>query len=240
MLWYKAWMESRGRFFVCLALMLLPGYSFLRSGNFRLEWEPDVPSLHFKHLFENHGIAVGIWMLSAILLGLGGLMRERAIGSSSFTLTLPVSRPRVVVVRAGVGVLEIAMLAVVPWVVNLAISLYRQTPFSISQAGWCTVLLVAGGMVYFAQAILVSSIVEGEYTAAGISFGVVILSFVLAHNYEWLKKLNLFPLITGADSIDRQTFLFSGALPWSTIFSSFTVAALMVLASVVITERRDF
>jgi ABC-2 type transport system permease protein len=240
MLWYKAWRESRGRFFVCLALMLLPGYNFLRSRIFRLDWEPDVPSLHFRHMFEINAFAVAIWVFAAILLGLGGLMRERATGSSAFTLTLPVSRTRVVATRAGVGILELLILAVLPWVVNVSISLYRQTPFSLSQAGWCILLLMGGGIVYFALSILVSSMVEGEYTAAAASFGLVILSFVLARNYESLKKLFLFPLISGVEVIDRQSYLFTGALPWSTLLASITVAALMVLTSIAITRQRDF
>lgn len=40
---------------------------------------------------------------AALLLGLGGLQRERANGTALFTLSLPVGRAKLVAVRAGVG-----------------------------------------------------------------------------------------------------------------------------------------
>ena len=42
---------------------------------------------------------MGLWMLAAVLLGMGGLIQERAVGVSSLTLALPVGRARLVGVQ---------------------------------------------------------------------------------------------------------------------------------------------
>jgi ABC-2 type transport system permease protein len=240
MLWYKAWRETRARFLVCLALMLIPVYNFLTWKKFLFPGDVDGPQLYFKTLFEHHVGAAMIWLFSAVLLGLGGIVTERATGSSSLTLSLPVSRLQVVTARAGVGILEAVALALVPWLLNCGISAYRQTPFSISQAASCFLLLAGGGMVCFTVAILVSSLVEAEYTAAAVSYGVVILSFVLSENIDRLRPLNIFALVTGLDYIDKHTYLFNGALPWPALLGSLTIAAAMLIASVAIVRRTDF
>jgi ABC-type transport system involved in multi-copper enzyme maturation permease subunit len=175
MLWHKAWMETRWTYLVCQALILLPSYRFLVGGKFLQPWEVDGPHVYFRALFQGHIVEAIIWLAAAIFLGLGGLVRERAIGSSSLTLSLPVSRSRLVTVRVMVGVLEAITLAVAPWLVKMLISVSRRTPFSMSQAGCCIVLLAGGGLVYFAMAVLISSVSvapsEGLFRTFGAADG---------------------------------------------------------------------
>ena len=240
MLWYKTWIETRGRLFVCLAVMLLPVYNFLVWKKFLLPGEIDDLAFYLKTLFEYHFGAALIWIFSAILLGLGGLARERAIGSSSLTLALPVSRTYLVCVRVAVGMFQAITLAIVPWFSYFCISFFRRTPFSISQAAGCLLILICSGTVYFAASILISSIIEGEYTAAAAAYGVVILAIVLSENIATLKGMSPLDLVTGAEFIDNQTYLFSAGLPWITILASLSVAGLMAVFSIAITRWRDF
>lgn len=156
------------------------------------------------------------------------------------TLTLPVSRTYVVCVRVAVGMFQAITLAIVPWFSYFCISLFRGTPFSISQAAGCLLILLCGGAVYFAASILISSIVEGEYTAAAAAYGLVILAVVLSENIATLKSMSPLDLVTGAGYIDKQTSLFSAGLPWTTILGSLSVAAFMVVVSIAITRWRDF
>jgi ABC-type transport system involved in multi-copper enzyme maturation permease subunit len=240
MLWYKAWIETRARFLVCLAVMLLPVYNFLVWKKLLLPGETDDRFFYLKTLFGYHFGAALIWIFSAILLGLGGLARERAIGSSSLTLTLPVSRMYLVCVRVAVGMFQAMTLAIVPWFSYFCISFFRRTPFSISQAAGCILILLCGGAVYFAASILISSIVEGEYTAAAVAYGLVILAVVLSEHVAMLKGMSPLDLVTGAAYIDKQTSLFSAGLPWATILGCLSVAASMVVLSIAITRWRDF
>lgn len=240
MLWYKAWRECRGRFLVCLALCLLPSLNLFFWQKTLLPGDIDDPSLYFKNLYIHHvGLSI-LWVLSAVLLGLGGLVREKAIGSSSLTLSLPVSRTHLIAVRVCVGVSQAMALAAVPWIANLLISMFRGMPYSLSQAAYLVFLLVAVGIVCFAVGVFISSLVEGEYTAAALAYAPVVLQSYLLGSVDQLKKMDIFVLAGGGNYVNQQTYLFAGPLPWSIIFASILVSALMIFASVVVTHRRDF
>ena len=55
-----------------------------------------------------------IFVVLVQLLGMGGLGRERAYGTSGFTVTLPVSRWRLVTTRAAIGIAESTVIAFLP------------------------------------------------------------------------------------------------------------------------------
>ena len=236
MLWYKAWLETRSRFLTCLATLTLFSGIFVHhaQGLIRPEWKTEFNRL----LFVNQQFLVIMWVLSVVLLGMGGILREKAIGTSSVTLALPVSRARLLRVRVGMGALEAIVLGVIPWLAVFAVSSFARKPILITQVASYVLLLVAGGLVYFAMAVLVSSLVSGEYTAPALAYGIVLLAAMLFD--AWLRQFNLWRLVTGDFSIDRSTYLLSEHLPWMGIFSSLSVAVLMLLASTIVVQRREF
>src|ERR1700691_4276383 len=102
MLWYKAWLETRSRFLISLI-----GVVFLCS-LMVFHWDRNALSYvkadyYYYGLSAGHSTLVTMWIVAVSLLLMGGLMRERAIGSSAFTLALPVSRIHLMVVRIGMG-----------------------------------------------------------------------------------------------------------------------------------------
>lgn len=248
MLWYKAWLETRSRFLISLATLTVFCALFIhhalyiscsntlpcRGGinSFEQMWEFQ------RLLFINQQYLVIMWILAVVLLGMGGIVREKALGTSSLTLTLPVSRSRLVGVRIAMGVFQAIVLGVVPWAAVFAISSRAKMPISITQAGSYVLLLVGGGLIYFAMSVLVSSLVSGEYTAPALAFGVVLLTAMLFDN--WLRRFNVWRLVTGDFSINRSTFLLAKQLPWPGILASLSAATLMVLASVLVVQRREF
>ncbi|MGB2663176.1 MAG: hypothetical protein WAK48_04175 [Candidatus Acidiferrum sp.] len=179
-----------------------------------------------------------MWILAVVLLGMGGLVREKALGTSSLTLTLPVSRARLMRIRVAMGIFQAIALGVVPWLAVLIISFRAGMPISVAQVGFYILLLVGGGLIYFAMAVLVSSLVSGEYTAPALTFGAVLLGAMLFDN--WLRRFNVWRLVTGDFSIDRNTFLLSKHVPWPGILGSLCVAGLMLLASVIAVQRKEF
>ena len=185
MLWYKAWLETRSRFLASLATLTLFSAIFVHhaQGLLRPEWKSDFNRLLFIH----QQFLVIMWVLAVVLLGMGGLIPEKSVGTSSFTLALPVSRARLLGVRVGMGVLEAIVLAVVPWLaVFLVVSLARNR-ISIIQVVSYILLLVGGGTVYFAMAVLISSLVAGEYAAPAVAYGIVLLTAMLFD--AWLVRL---------------------------------------------------
>jgi ABC-2 type transport system permease protein len=193
--------------------------------------------LHFLLLVTQNYVVI-IWVLAVVLLGMGGLVREWALGTSAFTLSLPVSRARLLGVRVGTGVLQAVVLALAPWVTVFFVSREAGVSVSVSQIGLYILLLTGGGMVYFAMAILVSSLIAGEYTAPATAFGIVLLAAIVFD--MWLRRFNVWRLITGDFSVDRSTYLLSPHLPWTGILASLSAAVLMVLAAMIVVQKREF
>lgn len=239
MLWYKAWLETRARFLTLLATVtaLCGFFVYHALGGLVPGWRlgRDFDRL----LFVNQQILVFLWIFGVVLLGMGGIVREKAIGTSSLTLALPVSRTRLVGTRVGLGTIEAIALGVVPWTAVFIVSSLAGMPILITQVGLYLLLLVGGGLVYFAVAVLVSSLVSGEYTAPSVAFGVILLPTILSDAYLPLC-LNNRRLVTGAFSVDTINFLLSRHLPWLGILASLSAAGLLLWASIMVVQRREF
>ncbi len=247
MLWYKAWLETRSRFLMSLATLTIFSSIFVHHALYisclstfpcpeevgHSGWR----EFHFL-LFVNQQYVVIMWILAVVLLGMGGLVREKALGTSSLTLTLPVSRARLMRVQVAMGIFQAIALGVVPWLAVLIISFRAGMPISVAQVGFYILLLVGGGLIYFAMAVLVSSLVSGEYTAPALTFGAILLGAMLFDN--WLRRFNVWRLVTGDFSIDRGTFLLSKHIPWPGILGSLCAAVLMLLASLITIQRKEF
>jgi ABC-type transport system involved in multi-copper enzyme maturation permease subunit len=238
-LWYKAWLETRTRFAVCLCFLVAIVGFFVHHAEGILPPQPK--SNTYEVLFFAHTYLAGIWILCVNLLGMGGLLREKTAGTSLFTLALPVSRARLVGVRIAVGVLESIALAVVPWGMILLITYLAGRPFFVAQAGYYVLLLVGGGIVYFAVAILASSLVEGEYTAPAVSYGAAILVGIIGGSITRLRPfLDLWRFVAGDNRYDHSTHLLTGPVPWFGIFCCVSVAVLLFAVSARIAQKRDF
>jgi ABC-2 type transport system permease protein len=241
-LWYKAWLETRGRFLACLITLTLFCFIFVHHAQeiaFRGDGlsRPGGPADFYRLLYVNQQFLVIMWVVSAVLLGMGGLVREKAVGVSTFTLSLPVSRARLFGVRVATGIFQAAALAILPWCAVFLASSSAGMPIRLSQVSSYILLLLGGGFSYFAMAILVSSFVEGEYTAPAISFGVVLLTAIAFD--AWLRPFSLWRLIAGDLSIDRHTFLLS-SFPSRGVSASLAAALFMLLLALYRIRRRDF
>ena len=236
MLWYKAWLETRSRFLTCLATLTLFSTIFVYHAQrlIRPEWKSDFNRL----LFVNQQFVVVAWVLAVVLVGMGGLVRERAIGTSALTLALPVRRARLMAVRIGVSIVEAMVLGIVPWAAVFLVSSLAKMPVSVTQVASYVLLLVGGGLIYLAMAILVSALIEGEYTAPAVAVGIVLLAAIVSD--AWLRQWNVWRLVTGDFSIERVTFLLSGHLPWPGIIASLSAAGLMLLACLVVVQKTEF
>jgi len=121
-LWYKAWLETRARFLTCFATVVIFCTVFVDHALHVVcaeslscsagLWDPARQAEVYRLLFINQQFLVFMWILSVVLLGMGGIVREGAIGTAAPTLALPVSRARLQGVRVGMGVLQAIALAV--------------------------------------------------------------------------------------------------------------------------------
>jgi ABC-2 type transport system permease protein len=238
-LWYKAWLETRARFLISLASVVVILVFFVHHAESILPREPKGNT--YELFFFAHFYLAGLWLLSVILLGMGGLLREKTAGVSSFTLALPVSRAHLLWVRIATGALESIALGILPWVAILVVSALAGRPFFISQACFYVLLLIGGGLVYFAIAVLISTLFEGEYTAPAVAYGIVILVGIISGSINKLRPfLDLWRFITADNYYNKSTHLLSAPVPWFGIAACLSVATLLLFASVRVTERREF
>src|SRR6266496_1216778 len=102
MLWYKAWLETRSRFLISLAgIVVLCSYIVYHGDREAL---PSTKLSYYYHVLHGGHVALcTMWVAAVTLLMMGGLLREKAVGASSFTLSLPVSRRQLMAVRICVG-----------------------------------------------------------------------------------------------------------------------------------------
>ena len=143
------------------------------------------------------------------------------------------------VVRICAGLTQAFVLAVVPWVAMFSISSVFGKARSFSQAGWYLVLLLGSGLLFFAVAVLASSLIGGEYTAPAVSFGAVIVTAV-ALSSAAMRRYSPWEFMTGARYRIEQTNRLSLPIPWLQAAIYIFVAGLLFAISVKAIERREF
>jgi ABC-2 type transport system permease protein len=236
MLWYKAWLETRSRFLVSLiGMVALCSYwvsheNGLSAG--RLEW-------YYHVLHTGHSLLAAMWVLAVILLMMGGLLREKAVGTAPFTLALPVSRAHLLRVRILSGLAQAMALAVVPWGAMFLVAVATGKANSVSQAFFHVILLAGGGVVFFAIALLVSSLVEGEYTAPALSFGIMFAD-IAAFGEGPMRAISPWNFIVGGEYFDRASAQLVGPLPWGHFAANVLMAILLTAVSIRAIQRTEF
>jgi len=240
----KAWCETRSRFFVSLGLLLIiVGYSVLNGPQF-LEGiainHPDEPLSYsgyvWNSLFDFY--LQGFWIACAFILGLGGLWRERAIGVAVFTLSFPVRRKDLVVIRALVAISEAFLIALVPCALIPTFSWITGYHYPVAQSIIFAAFLTLGGLVFVGLSVFLSSLFDGEYTAFVLgmcAIGVTFFTFKARSLHRW----SIFDVMSGARHITENTHLVT-SIPWLGLTSSALIATLLISASVYITRAHDF
>jgi hypothetical protein len=236
MLWYKAWLETRSRFLISLGGILgICSARVLRMdglGDSAVSW-------YYFALQQTHEQLCMFWVLAVMLLMMGGLVREKAVGASAFTLALPVSRTRLMGVRISMGLIEAMALAIVPWAVMFLIAITTGKANSVSWALFHVVLLAGGGSLFFAFALLISSLVEGEYTAPAVSLGVA-LAVTMVLGDKPLTAYNPFNFMVGREYLDKLTTTIVGTMPWLRLTVTILIATLFTGISIKAIQRREF
>jgi ABC-type transport system involved in multi-copper enzyme maturation permease subunit len=221
MLWYKAWAESRARFAIAVMVMAL-ACTVVVGGQ-----DPA------RALFR--GIPRTLYILFALLLGMGGLVREQELGTAALTLALPVSRIRLTGVRAMVAFAELTALSLVPLIVVSTATVVLPSVHVPAQVLTSCLRWVLGGTPLMALCVLASSALAGEYTAFVASFGVFFVGTVTIQFTRLSKPWTapyLFTLQEVMSGIHPATLMVWVALT--------AVSAALLMAAFVYTERRDF
>lgn len=255
MLWYKSWLETRWRFLIGLVLLMCSAAFAVVTYPAVLERLPLAASVDI-------GGAVGqqirevvelareyrgyiwwqwfrqtlreTWTVFAVLLGSGGLLSQSAGGAALFTLSLPVSRRRLLGVRAATGLAELFVLALVPALMIPALSPVIGQSYSVADALVHAICLFVAGAAFFSLAFLLSTVFSDVWRPALIAIAVAYLLFFAEQATAGQSRLGFFRVMTA------QEYFRAGELPWAGLLASAAASMAMLYASTVNIARKDF
>ncbi|MBV9680211.1 MAG: hypothetical protein JO046_00350 [Solirubrobacterales bacterium] len=229
MLWYKVWRESRTRF--AIAVVVLAGFCLLATLVHRRLGPLGSGSVTSRiHDLIYSGTAKGTFAVLSIFLGLGGLVRERARRTLTFTLALPVTRLQLIRTQIGVGLLQLALLSLIPVSLLPPLSQLVHEPFPLSNTLHYSLLWFVCSSFIFAVAYLLSAIFEGEYTAAVLCYILLMLQALLA-SWRPLRPYRLNLMWTMAEA---------SRMPWNRLLMLALLTAAVFALAAWRTQKQDF
>ena len=259
MLWHKAWLDTRWRFWVGLFVVVLAACGVVLSypralvvAN-ALEQSPGVvlgagpaatrveealslvrmyPAYVSSQLYQQE--LPQLWCLFAMVIGAGGIVSQAARSGGLFTLALPVSRLEIVTARAGVGLFELLVIALAPAVVVPALSPVVGQSYHVSDGLVHAALLFGGGAVFFCFTFLMSSIFSDVWRPpllmAAVFFSIAALRSIVPR----FTSFTLAPVITGA------SYFQTGSIPWTALLLSMLTSLVFLWLAARNVARRDF
>lgn len=251
MLWLKAWRESRMRFWM-IALTLSAGCACAVWFEPYIQHEQLLVPLYvrsgayteyiYRLIFA--GTAKGVFAVLVIFLGLGGLEVERARKTAGFTLSLPVSRARVVGTQIVVSILELAALALIPTILIPSLSAFAHRSYPFPVALHFSILWFFGGLVIFAASFLLSVVTPGEYTAP-VACYIALLAHTWVAGLHALApyRLNLLWNMGEFGTMrwdQAHTLLSPPPLSWTRMSLMALFSFLLLSAAIGLTRRQDF
>jgi hypothetical protein len=254
MLWYKAWLDTRWRFLIGLALLVCTavanaltyplartiiaeaarniGTNGLLAND--LDWSYQLAGTFRGYIWAQfvHENLYYLWTLFAVLLAADGPLSQRS--GAIFTLSLPVSRRRLCAVRAGLDLGELALLSLLPLLaISLAAPLVGYS-YALTDALMYGTHMWAGGMFFYCLTLLLAAFFEDRWRPILITLAVVVGVGVDMEFTPLLAKLGPARVMTG------HSYFFSATPAWMGIFIWLAAAALLFLLALRSIEHRDF
>jgi hypothetical protein len=261
MLLYKAWLETRVRFFAGLiaaaivCIYNIDSHAWLvemwtrewqNPNGYHFSWMPlgihDYGWYLWHYLYNNY--LQQVWALFAILFAFGGLIRERSTGAVQFSLSLPIRRRRWLFTRLAVALLEsIALSLFAVLVVVIGSAVIHQT-FSLSEVLLHTALMVAAGVFMIAFGNLCYTLFPGNYLSLLLTLVLLGAPYLLLQTYmqhmryvgrtTWLGYLDFAHAMAGPWQLHWTT------VPWTALLVTWMLTAVFLVAAAAHGDRVDY
>lgn len=230
MLWYKGWLETRFR--LLLTLGAVTGF---------LIYMHSIPLGHSKFsVVAVTGVPkISVIWICAFLAGAGiatqpAMQASKGLyGSMLFTLTLPVTRLRLIAVRSFIGWLETAAaISIFCWGLWLLIPGFTAVVPAAEMIEFAATLIAAASALYFVS-VLLATFLDDQWRI----WGTMLVPLVF-----W-QLSRLIPLPAFADilrAIGNGSPLITHTMPWSTIAFSLALAAAFFVAALKVAQTREY
>jgi ABC-2 type transport system permease protein len=258
MLWHKAWLETRGRFLGGLAISLIVGFGVIYDFRATERLLPLVRNMDPAALDTTGPIGTAIkesiaaqqtfrgfvwwqWyrqnltylvVIFGALLGAGGLLAKSG-GATLFTLSLPVSRNRLIGTRAAIGLAELLAIAVVPSLVLPLLAPSIGQSYSVNDVVIHGVCMFIVGSVFFSLAALLSNDYADIWRPVLIACIVAAVLGMLEY-IPAIAPYGIFHIMNG------ETYYRQAGLPWIGLLVSAGISAALLRTAAVNLAHRDF
>jgi hypothetical protein len=229
MLWHKGWLETRYRLLFALGFVgLFQGLQY-RNGA--------TPQSIFA--FVQFTVPVLVVMTYSLLGGAGiatqpSLVASKGIhGSTLFTLSLPVSRLRLMSVRAAIGWLEgIGVIGVLCCTLWLLCPALRAMVGPGTMIQYAATLIACGSAIYFVS-VLLGTFFDDQWRTWG--------TMLTSGGLWWLSTHTGLPAYLDIfGGMGKGSPLITHTMPWNAILFSMLLAAVLFLAALKVLRAREY
>ncbi|MGA3210398.1 MAG: hypothetical protein ABSD20_03770 [Terriglobales bacterium] len=235
MLWFKAWLETRWRFGFAVASILLMWLTPLWLPSIGIKLPSGVPP---SRLWL--GVHLGsllLYVFAAIFLAGSGINSQTNYGVTSgfhgsmlFTLSLPVSRRRLLFVRAGLGALLTSVLVAAMAGFTL---LQRPGAASAPQCLAYVVRAIVCTMAVYALSVLLACLLDEvwQLIAASLCWIAVL---VLQIKFDVVSRIS--PL----RGMSLVSYPATAPMPWAPVLASVVFTAVLLYTSLLVVRRKEY
>jgi ABC-type transport system involved in multi-copper enzyme maturation permease subunit len=261
MLLYKAWVETRIRFFAGLLAAAIVCIYYIYSHTWLVQmWTNELRNpkgYHFNwmplgiheyswylwhYLYDNY--LQQVWALFAVLFAFGGLIREKSSGTVLFSLGLPVSRKRWLFTRLAVALSESVALSLFAVIVVMISSTFIHQAPSLPQMLLHSALMVAAGVFIIAFGNFCYTLFPGNYLSLVAILVILGVPYLLLQTYmqhlrelgrtTWLAYLDFGHAMAGPWQLTWTT------VPWMTLLTTWLLTATFIWAASAYGDRIDY
>ena len=169
----------------------------------------------------------------AVIIGTGGLLSQAA-AARLFTLSLPALREQLLGARAAAGLVQVAILSLLPSIVIVAISPLVGRSFPLLDALAYALCAFVGSAVFFSFAFLLSSIFANVWTP-------VVLAMCAPPGLGALDRMaggaNAFSLL---EMMHGASYFSGQGLPWPMLLATAGLSLALLFAGTRLIARQDF
>jgi hypothetical protein len=253
MLWRKSWWETRwlflfgfGAIIFVIILTFAADYDAARWAA-RLQRGTGLSESEREALNNFQGRTWAIWfklMLNfiwadyAVIAGALCLMtfypwQPSQCAAGLFTLSLPVSRRKVLLSHGLVGFSELFLVGLSASILMPLIARFQGQWFSWKESLIYTMMMVFGGAIFFGFSFLLTVILGNSLVAFLLAEAVVFALVLPYQSFTPRPWWNILGVMAG------ESYFFHGQIPWLGLLISLALSGLFMLAAVRIFERRD-
>ncbi|MDQ2840248.1 MAG: hypothetical protein M3Y72_04250 [Acidobacteriota bacterium] len=230
MLWMKAWLETRWRLSFMLGLAVLEIAMGEQGGGLGTAEHAS----NLMHLQLMLSIMTAFYLAGSGIKTQSPFRAKRGLhGSTHFTLSMPVSRLRLVAVRASFGFLETA--GVVVFMIILAWTLFPLISGSSTFVDLMRLVLAAVVCIscFYCLSVMISTVLDEMWQMYGSLF-VAGLAWWATERLGFPSSANVFRFMTEASP------LVTHALPWPAMAVSLTLSAVLFVTTLKIVQSHEY